>query len=182
MIKEIKYPKFILFIITVFLAYYFYQVAEYGPLHEQIIELKLVGAFIAGLFYTYGFTTAFSIAIFLVIAQSNNIVAAAILGGLGALISDFIIFEFIRKAFSDEIVSLSHEKIIVYINKKVPNTMKKYLIPVLSFLIIASPLPDEIGVGILATIRKLSVLEFILVSFLGNMAGIFIILTIGSLI
>lgn len=182
MIKKIKYPKFIIFIITVILAYQLFRFAEYGPLHSQIIELKLLGALIAGLFYTYGFTTAFSIAIFLVIGQNNNIIIAALLGGLGALFSDFIIFEFVRKSFSDEIVSLSHEKIIRYMNQKISNKMKKYLIPVISAIIIASPLPDELGVGVLATIRKLSAQEFVLVSYIGNVVGIYVILTIGSLL
>ena len=179
---KIKYPKFIIFLITVLLAYYFYQVSAYGPVHDKIINLKLAGVFIAGLLFSYGFTTAFAVALFLVIGQDNNILLAGLIGGVGALLSDLLIFKFIRKSFSDEIVSLSHEKIVMKIDRKISKRFQKYVTPVLGGLILASPLPDELAVALLATVRHITTSTFIIISYISKTIGILIILGIGSML
>ena len=92
------------------------------------------------------------------------------------------IFNFIRYSFADEIYKLSKEKIILYINHKTPSLFKKYLIPVIAGFIIASPLPDEIGVSLLAASKTISMKIFSVVSYALNTAGIFVILGIGTLI
>jgi uncharacterized membrane protein YdjX (TVP38/TMEM64 family) len=51
---------------------------------------------------------------------------------------------------------------------------------VLGAIIIASPLPDEMGVGLMG-ISKLKTSQFILLSFVLNAIGIFIVVTAGSL-
>ena len=179
---KIKYPKFIIFAITVLLAYYFYQLSTYGPIHDSIINLGLAGAFIAGLLYTYGFTTAFAIALFLVIGQDSNILITGLVGGFGALLSDLLIFRFIRKSFSDEIVSLSHERIIMKIDSIFPKRLKRYLVPVLGGMVLASPLPDELAVAILATLKRMTTSMFIIISYISKTMGILIILGIGKLL
>lgn len=177
-----KYPKFILFFFTVFLAYFLYEESAYGPLHDFVFSLGYFGSFIAGLMFTFGFTTAFAIALFLVLAKSQNIFLAAFIGGIGSLISDFIIFKFIRKTFSDEISKLTHEKVISYLDRHIPHKIKKYFVAFLGGVIIASPLPDEIGVALLASSVKISTKMFGVVSYLSNTIGIFIVLLIGNAI
>ena len=51
----------------------------------------------------------------------------------------------------------------------------KYLMLGFAGLIIASPLPDELGITILATSRNISELTFIALSFVLNTLGIFIV-------
>ena len=176
------YPKFLLLFITFIIAYFIFTGRSYEPLNSFILSFGLFGAFIAGVMFSYGFTAAPSTVLFLIIAKEHNLWLAGFAGGLGALLGDLVIFAFIRSSFSDEIGKLSKEKIIKKFHTSMPNRFKKYLLPVFAGFIIASPLPDEIGVTLLAIHRHISVRMFMLMSYLLNTAGIFVILYLGNLI
>lgn len=174
-----KYPKFLLLFITFLIAYLLFYERTYIPFHDFIISLGYIGTFLAGALFAYGFTAAPATAILLILAKEQNILIAGFIGGLGALVGDLIIFRFVRYSLDDEIRKLKREKIVLYINHKTPNIFKKYLIPVIAGFIIASPLPDEIGVSLLAASRIVSLKIFSVISYVLNTAGIFVILFIG---
>ena len=177
---RLKYPKFMLFLLTVLLAYYFYQGNTLEPLHSMTLSMGYFGTFIAGMLFTYGFTTAFAIALFLILAGTQNILLASLVGGFGALISDLVIFKFIRSSFVDEIQKLSHEKLVSYVDHHIPKKVKRYLLALVGGLILASPLPDEIGVALLAANAHVSPKVFSVLSYFFNTLGIFIIMSIGA--
>lgn len=178
--KKIKYPKLLLLSITFVIAYLLFYGNKYVPFHNFIMSSSYIGTFIAGMLFVYGFTAAPATAIFLILAQNQNIYSASLIGGFGALVGDLFIFNFIRYSLADEIKKLSKEKITAYINHKTPDLLKKYLMPVLAGFIIASPLPDEIGVSLLAASKTISTKTFSILSYLLNTIGIFIILLIGK--
>ena len=178
----LKYPKFLLLFTTFLAAYLIFYGRAYQPLHDFVVSMGYAGVFIAGILFAYGFTAAPATAMLLILAGHHNIYLAGIIGGLGALIGDLFIFNFIRHSFADEISKFGKEKIILYIRNKTPNPFKKYLVPVFAGFIIASPLPDEIGVALLAASRTISVKIFSLLSYALNTAGIFVILVIGNMI
>lgn len=62
----------------------------------------------------------------------------------------------IRQSFADEIRRLSREKIIAYFHHNIPGFFKKYTLPAAAGFIIASPLPDEIGVTMPAASKVIS--------------------------
>lgn len=175
-----KYPKFLLLFITFLVAYLLFYSKEYGPFQEFIVPLGYSGTFVAGLLFVYGFTAAPATAIFLILAQHQNIYLASLIGGLGALVGDLFIFSFIRTSFVDEIKKLSKERIIKHFNGRLPGILKEYLLPVAAGFVIASPLPDEIGVAMLAASKVISTKVFVFISYLLNTAGIFVILVIGN--
>ena len=177
-----RYPKFLLLFITFLIAYLLFSSKDYGPFQEFIVGLGYAGTFVAGILFTYGFTSAPATAIFLILAQHQNIYLASAIGGIGALVGDLFIFSFIRQSFADEIARLSREKIVHYFNNKLPGMIKKYTLPVVAGFIIASPLPDEIGVAMLAASSVISTKIFSIVSYLLNTAGIMAIYFIGNAI
>lgn len=182
LLKKIKYPKFMLLFLTFLAAYIFLYGESYGPLRSYMVSLGYFGAFLAGIMYSYGFTAAFASSIFLILSEHQNIYAAALIGGLGSLIADLILFEFVRHSFKDEIALLAKEKIIVKTYKLMPPVAKKYMLAIFACIVIASPLPDEIGVPLIAAIRSFSARAFSLISYTLNTTGIFFILYIGNLI
>lgn len=175
-----KYPKFLLLFLTFLIAYLLFYGRAYEPLHDFIISAGYLGTFLAGIFFAYGFTAAPATAIFLILSKEQNFLLAGLIGGLGALIADLVIFSFIRTSFKDEISKLSQERIVQNLNNHTPNLLKKYLLPVFAGFIIASPLPDEIGVSLLAASKAISMKIFSAISYMLNTAGIFVILMIGS--
>ncbi len=86
----------------------------------------------------------------------------------------------IRYSFKDEVKKMYREKLVMYINHKTPSFLKRYLLPVVAGFIIASPLPDEIGVTMLAASKSISAKVFSVISYVLNTAGIFVILMIGK--
>ncbi|MDP3766278.1 MAG: hypothetical protein Q8R04_07230 [Nanoarchaeota archaeon] len=175
-----KYPKFLLLFITFLIAYLLFSGRTNPKFHVLILSLGFFGTFLTGILFTYGFTAAPATAIFLILAKEQNILLAGLIGGLGALLGDLFIFNFIRYSFKDEVRRLSREKLVMYINNKNPSLFKRYLLPVVAGFIIASPLPDEIGVTMLAASKSISAKVFSVISYVLNTAGIFAVLMIGS--
>ena len=174
-----KYPKFLLLFITVIIAYIMFYGKAYPPLQNFLSSAGYLGTFISGIFFVYGFTAAPATVVLLMLAKGQNIFLAGLIGGLGALIGDLIIFKFMRVSFSKEVGMMFHEKLVQKINNKIPHLFKKYFIPVFAGFIIASPLPDEIGVALLAINQNISMKIFTLVSYVLNTIGIYTILLIG---
>ena|SRR3989344_4341558 len=139
-------------------------------------QLELLGSFIAGMFFTTVFTTAPAIVTLGEIAKVSSIVSTAFFGAMGATLVDIIIFRFVRDSFSEHILELLRDK-----NGKMPKL--KFLLKLKFFnwfpfliggLIIASPLPDELGISILG-FSKMRMSRFIPFSFISNFVGIVVI-------
>ncbi len=133
------------------------------------------------IFYSYGFTAAPATVLLLIMSQEVNLISGALIGGLGGLLADTLIFSLIRFSMNDELKALRKERPVHYFISKIPKPVNKYLIPILGGLIIASPLPDEIGVAMLAGSKKISTPIFLLISFGASTIGIFSILYLGKL-
>lgn len=180
--SRIKYPKLLLLLLTFAVAYLIFKERNFLPFHNFLLSMGYLGVFLAGIFFVYGFTAAPATAILLILAKEQSIILAGFIAGVGALMGDLVIFKFIRYSFADELEKLSKEKIITRLNHNAPNLLKKYFVPVLAGFIIASPLPDEIGVSLLAASRQISLELFSIISYVLNTAGIFVILIAGSII
>src|SRR3989344_2764118 len=135
---------------------------------------RFIGSFIAGIFFVSVFTAAPATVALGEIAQSNSVITVAILGGLGALIGDLIIFRFVKDRVSehfDYLIKISRSERLLSIFKL---KLFRWIVPLVGALVIASPLPDEIGVAMLG-LSKMKSSYFILLSFILNSAGILII-------
>lgn len=177
---KIKYPKFLLFLLTFVLAYFLFKGNDIINFNRYLLDIGYLGVFLAGAFFAYGFTAAPATALLLILSKNYNIILAGLIAGLGSLVADLIIFNFIRHSFADEIETLSKEKIMISVNQKVPLIVRKYLVPVIAGFIIASPLPDEIGVSLFAASRNIPTKIFSIISYILNTIGIFVILFIGQ--
>jgi len=151
--------------------------AKTGALQDLITstqEVRFIGSFIAGIFFVSVFTAAPATVVLGEIAQSNSVITVAILGGLGALIGDLIIFRFVKDRVSEHfnyLIKISRSERFFSIFKL---KLFRWVIPFVGALIIASPLPDEIGVTMLG-LSKMKNSYFILLSFALNSAGVLII-------
>ena len=98
---KFRYHKLIALIVLIILAYYIFN---NNFIKNHLLNLEGVGylyVFIAGMLFAFGFTTPFAVGFFIT-ANIQNIYLASLLGGLGALVSDSLIFAFIKFSFMDE--------------------------------------------------------------------------------
>lgn len=138
-------------------------------------ELEFLGSFIAGLFFTSIFTTAPAIATLGEIAQVNSLFWTATLGAAGAVVGDLIIFRFVKDRFSPHLMDLiQHPRGLRRLRAVFKQQSFRWLTFVIGGMIIASPLPDELGVSILG-FSKLRLSWFVPVSFFFNFLGIVLI-------
>jgi uncharacterized membrane protein YdjX (TVP38/TMEM64 family) len=179
-LEKVKYPKLIALLGTLILAVFLFEERDQLPFHDYFLSLGYTGVFLIGLFFCYGFTSAPATALLLTVANDINIFWGGLIAGLGALVGDLLIFQFIKCTFCDEIEKLSAEKIFVFLRLKTPDMLKKYFYPVLAGFIIASPLPDEIGVSLLAFSNTMSTPLFMVMSYLLNTTGIYVMLLLGA--
>lgn len=174
--KEWQYKNTALLIIS---AIFFLLIAKtpwIQDLFTQLGDWGYLSGLIAGIFFVMTFTAAPALIILYDLAKILNPIELSILAGLGSVIGDFIIFKF----FKDK-VFLELEPIITRLsNKPFAHIFKTpyfvWLTPVLGAIIIASPLPDELGITLLS-VSKIKKWHFIILSFVLNSLGILAIIT-----
>ncbi|MSU45249.1 MAG: hypothetical protein EXS47_01310 [Candidatus Zambryskibacteria bacterium] len=162
-------------VISILIALVLLKTKALSSILVSSVEMELIGSFVAGMFFTSVFTTAPAIVTLGEIAQNNSIYLTAFFGALGAVIGDLIIFMFIKDRLGEHLLELvKHDSIL----KKLKHWFKlkyfRWFTFLVGGLIIASPLPDELGIGLLG-FSKIKSSSFILLSFTFNFIGILII-------
>lgn len=137
-------------------------------------DIELFAAFAAGMFFTTFLTTPLSIAAFITIGHDMHPALMALCGASGAVLGDLVLFGLFRHAVRqdlDHLISLKRLRVLRAVFRR---RMFRWLLPLLGALIIASPLPDELGIAIMgATAMRPRTL--IVISFAMNFLGIFAI-------
>lgn len=134
------------------------------------------GIFITGIFYVFTFTAVPALAILNAFTAIHAPLTIAVIAGLGSALGDFLIFRFVRDEITEELKPLFKKmegSTTVYRLFHTPYFL--WLTPILGAFIIASPFPDEVGVGMLGMARMKNRL-FIPISILLNTIGIFLII------
>lgn len=138
-------------------------------------RFEFFNSFFSGLFFTSVFTTAPAVANFGTIMREYSIFWTALGGAIGAVLGDIVIFRFIRDRFGDDLIDAIKEK---HLGRKTKKMLKlrfvRWSLFLISGMIIASPLPDELGLGLLGFL-KMKTSRFIPLSFVFNFIGIIII-------
>ncbi len=179
---HIKYPKFLALVLSFVVAYFLFEYLNIFRLDEFLSSLGYFGTFLTGLLFSYGFTAAPAAAIFLILADSQNIFIAVVLGAIGACIGDFLIFSLIKTGFKDELRRFENEKIVREIDEEIPLKLRHFLVLMFAEIMIITPLPNEIGISMLAMDHHMTRKKFIAISFLLSLIGITIIMVIGKVI
>lgn len=178
-----KYPKLAIICLSVVASYFLFSSNNVQIFVSGLNNLTYFGIFIAGIFFSFGFSAPFAIGFFLM-SSPGNIFWAAGIGGVGAMISDMLIFHFIKFTVMDEFNRLKKTKPMKAMTNEIRKDFKKkvrnYLTYFAAGIIIASPLPDELGVGMLAGLTEIKPKILAIISFIMNSFGILIMLLLGS--
>ncbi len=182
---KFKYPKIFSLIIIILASYIIFRNPGVIRAISNLGDLGYLGVFIAGLLFSFGFTSPLSAGFFLVL-NPKNILLASVIGGLGAMFADLFIFKFIRLSFKDEFNNLKNEKISIKTKKLIKKILDKkiriYIMYILAGGLIASPLPDEAGVILLAGLTKIKARFLAIIGFILNTFGILALFIIGRTI
>ena len=175
--KHWKYKNLTFLVFSLVLAYF---VLRNESLHSYLLHLGnfgYIGAFLAGILFVSTFTVATGAIILLILAETLSPIEIGLIAGLGAVVGDFVIFRFIKDDLVKEIKQIYNLFDRSHHFKKVLHTKYfSWTLPVVGAIIIASPLPDEVGVSLMG-ISKLKTYQFLLLSFILNAIGIFLVVS-----
>lgn len=144
-----------------------------------LITSVLITSFFAGILYSSFFTSSIAVAVFIVLGVDGfNPLVVAVLGGIGSLCTDLLIFKFVRTNIFSDLKFVDKKLAKGFFSRLFLRKPFHFLTVILGMIIIASPLPDELGVGLLAA-SKLNVRNFIILSYVLNTIGIFLITLLG---
>lgn len=153
--------------------------------HSFILGLGSFGylsAFFAGMLFVSTFTLAEGAIILFILAQNLSAWEIGLIAGLGAVVGDMTIFRFIKDNLTSELVSIyNHLDHKHHLAKLLHSKYFHWSLPVIGALIIASPLPDELGVTLLG-ISKMKTYKFVITSFILNSIGIFLVVSSSNII
>lgn len=165
---KFKYHKLVILAIMVVLAYFIFSRPFVLDLIKSLDQFSYIGVFLAGALTAFGFTAPIGVGL-LITLSSENIWLAALVAGFGAAIVDLLIFKTIKFSFMDEFKELEKTKVIHEIETIVKNNkhimLKHYLLYIFAGITIATPLPDEVGVSMLAGLTTIKPIRFAILCF-----------------
>lgn len=155
---------------------------EFRNLLIRLGNFGYFGAVIGGLLFVSTFTVSIGTVILLLLSEILNPIEIGLIAGIGAVIGDLTIFQFIRsKSFVNEIKHFFDHFGGDKIHHLIHTKYFSWTLLVIGALIIASPLPDELGVGLMG-VSKMKTPQFIFLSFILNTIGIFLVVSAGLLL
>jgi hypothetical protein len=182
---KISYPKFTGLALAIILAYLLFKSPDVSGFVSHLGSLSYFGSFLAGILFSFGFTAPFAVGYFIT-ADPSAIWLTGLIGGTGAMISDLLIFKFIKVSFSDEFNRIRKTEFVKnadrLVEKSIGKKIKMYLTYAVAGFLIASPLPDEAGIIVLAGLSEVKAKVLSVISFILNTIGILAILGISRFV
>ena len=176
-----KYKNLTLIGLSVFITLLLSGYETFHSLLLNLGELGYIGAFIAGILFVSTFTVTTGALILLVLAEKLSPVEIGIIAGLGAVIGDLIIFRLVKNNLFEEIQPIYEKLGGDHLANVLHSKYFSWTLPVIGAIIIASPLPDEVGVSLMG-ISNMKLYKFLLISFILNAVGVFLVVSASTII
>ncbi|HEY4505998.1 MAG TPA: hypothetical protein VJJ24_00895 [Candidatus Paceibacterota bacterium] len=173
-----RFKNTFLLIASLFLFFYLADTPFVKEVISGIGDLGYLGAFIAGIFFVSTFTVAPAGVVLFYLAKELMPLEVALFAGLGGVVGDFIIFRFLKDYVFEELRPVFMKLGGMRLSHLIATPYFAWLAPVMGAIIIASPLPDEVGIGLLG-ISKLKNWQFLLLSLVLNSLGILIVISLA---
>ncbi len=152
-------------------------IARSGAIEQLLTaskNIEFLGSFITGIFFTSLLTLAPATVILGEISQTYNLFYVALFGALGAVIGDLLIFYFIRDSVTDAFAQLFTKSRFKKLFHLARFKKLKWISPIVGAFIIASPLPDELGLALMG-LTHVKTKKLILISFIMNFIGVILV-------
>lgn len=166
---------FIIVIFSIIVALILVKTHAIEELLLSISGFVVWGSLIAGMFFTSIFTVVpAAVALANIASESGLPVVVALFGGIGAMLGDYVIYRFVKGSVSEDIMGVLKEAPRDRLKAMLARPMFRWVLFMIGGFIIASPLPDELGLVFMG-ISKMETKYFMMLSFAFNFVGILLI-------
>ena len=183
-IKKKKLARDIIIVVfSVILAIYIQRLAGVDSLLSFFTNIYYVipAAFLTGVLFSFTFTVAIATSVFIILGDTSiNPFLIAIVGGLGAVFGNSLTYKFFKNDIIKDLKALEPKYAKEITRRIFKSKLFIWILPYVAALLLASPLPDEIGIFLLAGSR-LRYANFFLLSFFSQTTGILVIVLLGEL-
>jgi hypothetical protein len=173
------YKNTTMLILSFLVLFYIAESAFIDQIILIIGALGYFGAFITGILFVSVFTIAPAGILLYHLSSFLNPFLIALFAGAGAVIGDYLIFRFFKDKVFQELQPVFVKNGGRRLLKLFKTPYFSWAIPFIGAFIIASPFPDEVGVGLLG-MSKLKNWQFMFLSFILNAIGILFIVLAAS--
>ena len=177
---HLNHKNLVFIAISFLFAYFVLRSGFFYPLVAMLGEFGYVSALFLGFLFSFGFLTAPAAAALYLLGNHINPFFMALIAAVGSMCGNFIIYymvkykamENIRYIFTNEL-RLEFSKFEIAITKqRLKNTYFKYLVPALTGILTALPLPTEMFVSILWNLTKVDTKDVLMLSYVFSFIGI----------
>ena len=177
--KNWRFKNTFLLLVSLIVFFYFADTPFVRNTITNIGTLGYLGAFLVGIFFVSTFTVAPATVVLFHLAKELTPFEVALFAGLGSVLGDYIIFRFLKDRVFEEITPVFQRLGGLRLSQLLATPYFAWLAPVVGALVIASPLPDEIGISLLG-IAKLKNWQFLALSLVLNSLGILVIIMLAQ--
>lgn len=169
-----KYKNTALLIISLILFFFF---AEHPLIKNTIAfigNFGYLGAFFVGIMFVSIFTVAPAGVMLFYMADTLNPLGVALAAGAGGVVGDYLILKYLKDKVFYELKPVFMNHGGKPLRKLFKTPYFAWSVPIVGAIIIMSPFPDEVGLGLLG-ISKMKQWQLLGMLFLLDVAGIFLI-------
>lgn len=133
--------------------------------------VSLIGIFVSGFFYTSMLTAVPATIALAELSQTQPFILLAAVGASGSVIADLLITKIILKREGQDVEKILSQYRLKALIKFYHRPYVRALMTVAGFFIIASPLPDELGLALMG-LSEVRMKYFVVLSYAANFVGI----------
>lgn len=166
--------KALFFSFSVSIAWYLIKGGYFENWVNIILPHRFLAEILAGALYASFVTSPIAVAMLFVLAKTENPIILSLLAGVGAAALDFLIVRIFQNNLNGDLNLLTRQFKLNLVKKFLKLLKLDFIIPLTGALIIASPLPDELGLYLMGT-SELKNHQIIVVTYILNTTGILLI-------
>lgn len=174
-----KFKNTLFLALSMVLFFLLAQTPQVDGILRQLGYMGRLGSLITGFFFVSTYTVVPAGYVLFELAKYQNALEVAAFAGVGAMLGDYIIFRFIRDRVMDEIMPYLSKVGTSKVRRLFTTPYFAWLVPVIGAVIVASPLPDELGVSLMGA-SKMKSTHFMVITYLLNAAGILVIVLLAE--
>jgi uncharacterized membrane protein YdjX (TVP38/TMEM64 family) len=180
-----KHKNLAILFLTTMASVYILTVPEISQIIRYSGGLGYLGAFLAGFFFSIMFTAPLATVTLMLLGNVHDPIAVTVIASFGTVIANFATYFFVRRSIDTLTAETLELKLLVerynplHFTKEgtLLNKIKTYMVPVFAGFILASPLPDEVVIGMLGAAhydtKKMAVFSFV-AHFIGILALVYL--------
>lgn len=172
--KHWRYKNTAFLILSLVIFFFLADTPQVKNIITFIGDFGYIGAFFVGILFVSVFTVAPAAVVLFYLAENLNPLGIALAAGTGGVVGDYLILRYLKDRVFNELKPIFINHGGKPLRKLFKTPFFAWAVPILGAIIIMSPFPDEVGIGLMG-LSKIRTWKLMGILYLLDVAGIFLI-------